>query len=162
MKLKNINGFDRTTGEPNINPALVKQDLFFRGGTRGKKEYRKSVTDVTVLGRNGSNTLFRGSCWNCDSTHIGTRRQNRKSLCQCRNCGETSFMVKGLFNDENRYPVSEYSVLKPNELTEDMYVVINTYKNLNPTVCFWTEQEYHTKQQDEVYSVDLQRIIESE
>lgn len=154
-KLSDLNGYSPEMKHPTVDPNIFRRDVRFRGGTKGKKEQRKHVSVEGVIGRSGSTTYFRGSCWNCGETYIGNRSSKTKSLLKCPDCDETSFIYKGYFNDRDRYPIESYVIPNKDEVRSTVYICYVKYSDLNPNIGYFTESKYKDRQGKKKYKIDL-------
>jgi hypothetical protein len=150
-----------TVNRIGVIPQLIDPFKMSDGGERGANEYREGVGVKSIIGRHGSSTYFRGTCWNCGHEMICKRLENRTSIHKCPECEETSTMNQGFFNNRDRWPLEEYVPLKKQECIEDIYVVLRSNDDLPGAILHYTtEEEYRSKESDEYWSNELLDVIE--
>lgn len=121
------------------------------GGTRGKREYRRSARSLRIVGRERCH-IYEGACSECGWRFFAKRGEHRKSLHKCRECGFTNTKNKGFWDpSRDRTP----PVIPPaqDEYAVELWYVELSYGSLDPRGYYGSKEYAHKHLDDEKYTV---------
>lgn len=137
------------SGVPYIQSKFLEPKAL--GGTRGKNEYRTHVRTTRIVGREGGH-VFEGACPECGWEFFGKRREKRKALFKCRECGFTSFLYKG-FWDPRKDRTPEIRPPEQSEYTVELWHATFKYSSLDPKEYYGSKEWIQEKVGRENYEV---------
>jgi predicted Zn-ribbon and HTH transcriptional regulator len=121
------------------------------GGTRGKKEYRRHVKTLRIVGRQGGH-IFKGACPECGWEFFGKRLEKRKNLFNCPECDFTSFAYKGFFTlGKSRTP--EIKPPRQDEFEVELWRAKLKYGQLDPREYYGSKEWIEDSAEGDKYEV---------